>query len=263
MGKPFECKNCPQGYFLRETKQIEIYKDTRREFERYACCNDRECICDISNECPKNYFRPRGEIEKCCHELTIYKNGECLPKYQSEPLVPPTVTRAVSTRTVPPTTTEKPRPKCKEKYVWNPDGSGECKFKCQYDIPSEGPIWVDDSSKCPKCRPNWAFDFMTGHCRQCPCQYRSRALFQWDLCSSCPDGYELDNFECRKICKDMNSHPVQSDIRSKSTCGGQVCKCNDHYYSVNGICQWCDGLGKLENYGPLLVLSDRPLSPRV
>ena len=73
-----------------------------------------------------------------------------------------------------------------EKYVWNPDGSGECKFKCQYDIPSEGPIWVDDSSKCPKCRPNWAFDFMTGHCRQCPCQYRSRALFQWDLCSSCP-----------------------------------------------------------------------------
>ena len=97
----------------RETKQIEIYKDTRREFERYACCNDRECIYDISNECPKNYFRPRGETEKCCHELTIYKNGECLPKYQSEPLVPPTVTRAVSTRTVPPTTTEKPRPKCK------------------------------------------------------------------------------------------------------------------------------------------------------
>ena len=101
----------------------------------------------------------------------------------------------------------------KDKYIWNPDGSGECKFKCHYDIPSEGPKWVSDSSQCPKCRPNWAFDIVTGHCRPCPCHYLSRASFEWDQCASCPNGYELDNFECRKICRDVNSHPVQSDIR--------------------------------------------------
>ena len=130
--KPFECRNCPRGYFLRkvfilinlefrrhlkifenrwrETKQIEVYGEIRREFERYACCNENECICDTSNcsKCPTNYYRPRQEAEKCCHESTIYKNGECLQKTQSLPSVPPTVTR-----TVPPTTKKPPPPHCK------------------------------------------------------------------------------------------------------------------------------------------------------
>lgn len=35
-----------------------------------------------------------------------------------------------------------------------------------------------------------------------------------------------------------------------STCGGQVCKCNDNYYKENSTdeCKWCDGLGKFEMY---------------